>query len=83
MKAVQYTIRGVPENVDTALREEAALCGKSLNSLIIEKLAGEAYPVGGVSKHSDLEGFAGCMPPDADLEEALAEQRRIDPADWE
>ncbi len=83
MKGIQYTIRGIPEEVDTSLREEAALYGKSLNSTIIEKLSAEAHQLGGVSKHNDLESFAGCMAHDPDLDEALAEQRKIDPADWE
>jgi len=42
MKAIQYTIRSVPEPVDRYLRKRARQSGKSLNQIIIEELSGKA-----------------------------------------
>ncbi len=82
MKGIQYTIRGIPEELDTVLREEAAVYGKSLNALLIEKLLDSIETVGVVRKHDDLDSFAGCLKPDDEFETALNEQRQIDLEDW-
>lgn len=42
MKAVQYTIRGVPEQVDRYLRKKSRISGKSLNQVIIDELSERA-----------------------------------------
>jgi len=43
MKAIQYTIRNIPEPIDRYLRKRAKISGQSLNSVIIEELS---YNVG-------------------------------------
>jgi plasmid stability protein len=37
---MQYTIRGIPERLDTVLRERARAEGKSLNAIALDALAG-------------------------------------------
>lgn len=39
MKTIQYTIRSIPEPVDSYLRKRARQSGKSLNQIIIEELS--------------------------------------------
>jgi len=81
MKGIQYTIRGIPEELDTALREEAAAYGKSLNSLLMEKLASSCQ-LEEKEKTNGLEAFAGCMEEDSTFDEAMKEFERVDPEDW-
>jgi hypothetical protein len=82
MAGKQYTIRGIPEELDSVLREEATRYGKSMNALLIDKLT-EACSIADKPKTNGLEIFSGCMKPDPELEAALWEQRVVDPRDWE
>lgn len=84
MKAV--TLRNLPAEVARAVERRAREQGTSLNRTII-RLLEEA--VGGGPKKSkppyrDLDGFIGSWTEAQarDLEEALREQRRVDPKDW-
>lgn len=79
---VQYTVRAVPKRVDDALRLRAKQEGKSLNDILVHSLASAA----GVSEtpllNHDLDWLSGTWIPDPALEEALSEQRQIDPDAW-
>ena len=82
MKGVQYTIRGIPEELDNALREEAAKYGKSLNTLLIEKLSDSAAtPVNPPT--NGLEKFAGTWVDDPDFDEAMKGHEIVHPEEWE
>ncbi len=81
MKGIQYTIRGVPEKLDNALREEAASAGKSLNALLVEKLA-QSSRLTDEPWTNGLEEFSGCMEPDPGFDEAIKEFDQIHPDDW-
>jgi hypothetical protein len=79
---MQYTIRGIPEAVDSAVRERAKAAGKSLNEIAVEALAdglglGESDVV-----RRDLSDVAGTWRKDAAVEAALAEQDRVDEDLW-
>lgn len=78
---VQYTIRGVPTEVDTALRAEAQRRGISLHALLVETLTqlSQAEPL---RKHRSLDFLRGQWVEDAAFDEALTQQRRIDPDLW-
>ena len=82
MKGRQYTIRGIPDALDTALRQEAASTGKSLNTLVLEKLSGtsveESHPV-----NTDFREFVGTWIEDPAFDEAMKDFERIDPEDWQ
>ncbi len=82
MKGIQYTIRGIPEEVDTSLREEAALYGKSLNALLVEKLS-ETTGAGPQPKTNGLEKFIGTWVDDPGFDEAMQEHEKVDPKEWE
>ena len=79
---MQYTIRGIPEALDAAIRERARAEGKSLNDVAVEALAdglgvGESEIV-----RRDLSDVANTWKAEAALEAALAEQHRVDPDLW-
>ena len=82
---MQYTLRNIPKKVDQALRRKAKASGRSLNDVAVESLAiGAGVPFNGtVPKKRDLSGFVGTYVPEPEVEAALADQRRIDPEDWE
>lgn len=58
MNGIQYTVRGVPSELDAELRREARTTGKTLNSLVVETLAHAKLPSTGVV-HEDLDWFVG------------------------
>jgi hypothetical protein len=76
---VQYTIRGVPREVDRELRRRARQRKVSLNQLLLDELQGAA---GVRKKYRALESVAGTWVDDAEFDRALKLQRRIDPALW-
>jgi plasmid stability protein len=79
---MQYTIRGIPEAVDAALRERARATGRSLNEAAIDALADGVGVSGAVRRRRDLADIAGTWKPDKALEEALADQDRVDEELW-
>jgi hypothetical protein len=76
---VQYTIRGVPSEVDRELRRRAREKKVSLNQLLVEELRSAA---GTPPKYRSLEGIAGAWKEDAEFDRALDDQRQIDPDLW-
>ncbi len=77
--SIQYTIRGVPPEVDRALRTKAIRHKRSLNQLILEELAEATV---GVRRRVDFSDVTGRWTPDPAFDEILAAQRRIDRAKW-
>lgn len=67
--AVQYTIRGVPREVDRALRRRAAQRKQSLNQLIIEDLSVAAR---GSVRKADFSDVVGKWTPAPAFDEVLA-----------
>ncbi len=80
---MQYTLRKVPPQLDAALRAKAREEGKSLNEVTLEALLVGAGLAGQPVKHRDLSDIAGSWVADPATEEALLEQRRIDPELWQ
>ena len=77
--AVQYTIRGVPAEVDRVLRRKAAKRKLSLNQVVVEELT--VATVGGQRK-ADFSDLVGQWLPDPAFDEILAAQRQIDWGKW-
>lgn len=78
---VQYTIRGVPADVDLALRRKAHRRRISLNRLLVEELiksTGETPE----QLHRSLRKVAGRWKEDAQFDRALEDQRKIDWSLW-
>jgi hypothetical protein len=71
MHSIQYTVRGVPPDLDVALRREARANGKTLNALVVETLEHAKLPR--EAAHDDLDWFIGAAPSrDGDMDAALA-----------
>jgi plasmid stability protein len=79
---MQYTIRNVPETVDSALRKAAQTQGKSLNEIAIEALARGAGLTGEALRQRDLSNVAGTWREDPAFDHALAAQDTIDEELW-
>jgi plasmid stability protein len=79
---MQYTLRNIPPHLDAALRRRAREQDKSLNEVAIEALSGALGLTGEPIRQRDLSDIAGTWTPDPALEEALADQRRVDPELW-
>ena len=75
----QYTIRGVPPEVDRALRKKAAQLKLSLNQIVVDELTRAAI---GRTRRSDFSDLVGQWTPDSAFDEVIASQRQIDWDKW-
>lgn len=75
MASIQYTVRGVPSDLDAELRREAHATGKTLNALVVETLEQAKLPSSEVL-HDDLDWFVG--KPSGDESELDAAQAWLD-----
>ncbi len=78
------TIRNLPPEIDSAIRQRAQQEGISLNQAVIRLLGETIHPPKNKTYH-DLDHLFGIWTKEeADAFDAvLAEQRQIDPKDWE
>jgi hypothetical protein len=79
---MQYTLRNIPDYLDTALRSAAREQGKSLNEVAILALARGAGLHEGPRRQRDLSDVAGSWHHDPAFESARAAQDTIDDALW-
>lgn len=77
--SVDYTIRGIPPEVDHALRLRAVRQKKSLNRVVVEELTRSLI---GKSVKVDFMDLVGQWQPDAGFDEIIATQRQIDAEHW-
>ncbi len=61
MNSIQYTVRGVPPDLDAELRREAQTTGKTLNALVVETLEQAKLPSSAIV-HDDLDWFVSSAP---------------------
>ena len=73
----QYTIRGVPPEVDAALRKKAHQKRISLNRLLVDELT-QAAGLPAQRKKRSLKGIAGRWKEDPEFDRAIEDQRKID-----
>lgn len=78
-RARQYTIRGVPPEVDAALRRKAQQRRQSLNRVVLDELT---RAVIGRPIKADFSDLVGKWTPDPGFDEVLAAQRQIDLEKW-
>lgn len=78
-RGVYYTVRGVPREVDRALRRKAAQRKQSLNQLIVDELTEATI---GSPRRADFSDLVGQWTPDPAFDEILAAQRQIDWDMW-
>ncbi|MGA2879861.1 MAG: hypothetical protein ABSG13_12995 [Bryobacteraceae bacterium] len=76
---VQYTIRGVPVEVDRVLRKKAAQLKLSLNQVVIDELTRATI---GRTRKADFSELVGQWTPDPAFDEVIASQRQIDWSKW-
>ncbi len=76
---VQYTIRGVPREVDRMLRRKAAQRKQSLNQVILDELIAATA---GHKQRADFSDLVGRWTPDPAFDEVLASERQIDWDKW-
>lgn len=76
---IQYTIRGIPREVDRALRRKAKQRKQSLNQVILDELT--QATLGRIAK-ADFSDLVGQWTSDPDFDEILAAQRQIDSDKW-
>lgn len=79
---MRYTIRGIPKDVDEALRAKAKAEGKSLNQTVVEFLSGALGIRQTKRKYRDLSGIVGSMIRDPEFDRVMEEQDKIDPELW-
>lgn len=78
---MQYTLRGVPPELDRALRKRAKQLGKSVNQVTLEALA---QSLSEPQRHRSLRGMPGSWS-EAEAKEFdrfLSAHRRIDDELW-
>lgn len=81
-RAIQYTLRNVPPALDRALRRRAKQLSKSLNEVALEALTRGAGVEHEVREHADLDFLFGSWVDDPEFDQAIADQRKIDPDLW-
>lgn len=69
MDGIQYTIRGVPPELDQKLRDESRRTGRSINAIVVETLARVKLPKG--PPYHDLDWFIGSSNFDDTEQDAL------------
>jgi hypothetical protein len=79
--STQYTIRGIPAEVDEALRRKAHRRSVSLNRLLVDELTVASGAQAG-KKVRSLKGLAGRWKEDPEFDRIVGEQRRIDRELW-
>lgn len=78
-ETIQYTIRGVPPEVDRALRKRSAKLNLSLNQVVIDELTRATL---GHPRRADFAELVGQWTPDPAFDEVIASQRQIDWDKW-
>jgi hypothetical protein len=78
-RRAQYTIRGVPPEVDRVLRQKAERRKQSLNQVILDELTAATV---GHPRRADFSDLVGRWTPDPAFDEILAAQRQIDRDKW-
>ena len=81
-ECMQYTLRDIPQAVDSELRRRAKEEGKSLNTIAIEALirgAGLGEPP---VRYRDLGDIAGTWREDPEFDQAISDQDQIDERLW-
>jgi hypothetical protein len=80
-KQVQYTLRGIPTEVDQALRKKARERRVSLNRLLVDELI-TASGASTTRRYRSLKQVAGRWKEDPEFDKALEAQRQIDWSLW-
>jgi plasmid stability protein len=77
------TLRNLPTEIDTAIRQRAAKDGVSLNQAVIRLLDETIHPPKNRAYH-DLDHLCGVLSDEEanEIDAIIAEQSQIEPSDW-
>lgn len=79
---MQFTVRGITEEIDRAARQSAERDGVSLNQALLQALRSGLGVAEDTPKKRDLSGIFDGEPLEPEVIQALEEQRQIDPEMW-
>jgi len=82
MDCIQYTVRGIPDYLDSRLRLYAERESKSLNAVLIDMLTAGLGMVQRRQRNEALVELAGTWVDDEASNQALAEMDRVDEELW-
>ena len=91
MSTIQYTIRGIPPEIDAKLRRLANLRNQSLNQVVLEQLSSNKKIASNKQStriikskvNTDFDDLFGNITPfEPEVEAALNSQRAANPKDW-
>lgn len=77
MSNTQYTIRSIPKNLDSFLRRQAQLRGKSLNQTVLDYIE-QATKLDLQEDSDNFDWLIGANTLDDDSLRAIAELKRVD-----
>lgn len=78
----QYTIRGVPDAIDSVVRERAQKYGKSMNAVALEALERGLGLTADAPRFHDLDHLAGSWVKDAEFDRVIDEMDVVDDGLW-
>jgi len=82
MEGIQYTVRGVPDYLDSGLRLYAEREAKSLNAVLIDMLTAGLGLLKRRQRNESLAQLAGSWVEDAEANKAFSEMDRVDEEMW-
>jgi hypothetical protein len=83
MSTVQYTIRGIPSDVDIMIRKRAKREGKSFNKTVVDLLEKSLFTKIAANKSENFfKDFVGSNTIDEYFDEALDAQSQVDESLW-
>jgi len=80
---MQYTIRGITDDLDRAAREMAEREGMSLNQVLVRALRSAFGVEEKATKKRELPASFDGTPLEPEVIEVLDSQRQVDASDWE
>jgi plasmid stability protein len=82
MHTIQYTIRGIPQDLDRVIRKKAERSGKSFNATVVEALTRALDLDNSDKKQSIFDRLPGSTTLDQAFFDAIEAQSQIDPEMW-
>jgi len=79
---MQYTLRGIPKKVDSALRRKAKQEGLSINKAAVRAIAHGLGLAEGQPVYHDLDDLAGTWVEDPAFDRVVREMDTVDPDLW-
>ncbi len=83
MQKIQYTIRGIPLEVDRVIRKRAAQTGRSFNQTVVDMLTQQTFGDDKVPPGKDFEWLFNTGDLDEAFDEAIADLSRVDKEMWQ